>query len=257
MSKTTAPPVRTRDGSAPATGTTSSPRTLADPRDAFVELGRIVLGQQPLSEVLQRVAELARSCVPGAEEISVTLLEGSTARSAAFTGRLAATLDERQYETGFGPCLDAAQSGHTVRIDDTADEPVYPGFAATARRQGVCSVVSVGMPATQRVLGGLNVYRFDGGALDAEAVEVLQTFASYASVCLANAALLDATAARAGQLQLAMRSRAVIDQAQGVLIAQLRCTPEEAFQHLAKLSQNTNRKLRDLAADVVEQAARG
>ena len=237
----------------------SSRHDVMDPRDAFEELGRIVLGETPLNQVLQRVAQLAQACTPGAEEVSVTLLEGSKPRahSAAFTGKLAVALDERQYQAGFGPCMDAAQSGRTVRIDDTAGESVYPDFAATARRQGVRSIVSIGMPMPQRILGGINVYRFSDEPLDEAALEILQVFAAYAAVSLANASLFASTASLAGQMQQAMRSRAVIDQAQGVLIAQLRCTPEEAFQHLAKRSQDTNRKLRDLAADIVERAAQG
>ena len=134
---------------------------------------------------------------------------------------------------------------------------MYPDFAAVAARSGVRNAVSIGMPMPQRVLGGINVYRFGDEPLDEHAVELLQTFASYAAVSLANASLFASTAALAGQLQSAMQSRAVIDQAQGVLVAQLHCTPEEAFQHLAKLSQHTNRKLRDLAADIVQQAAQG
>ncbi|GAB7191549.1 GAF and ANTAR domain-containing protein [Kineococcus sp. NUM-3379] len=230
-----------------------------DPRDAFTELGGLVLSETPLAQVLQRVAELAHACVPGADEVSVTLLEGdsSKARSAAFTGRLAASLDERQYDAGFGPCLDAAQSGRTIRIHDTAADTAYPDFAAAAARQGVRNTISIGMPMPQRILGSINVYRFSDEPLDEHAVEVLQTFASFAAVSLANASLFASTAALAAQMQQAMRSRAVIDQAQGVLVAQLRCTPEEAFRHLAKLSQHTNRKLRDLAADIVARAALG
>ncbi|WP_432537447.1 GAF domain-containing protein [Kineococcus arenarius] len=112
-----------------------------------------------------------------------------TRRSAASTGELAASLDERQYAAGFGPCIDAARSGQVVRIDDTAAEATYPDFAAIAARQGVRSTVSVGMPMPQRIGGGLNVHRFDDGVLDAYAVELLQVFAGYAAIALANHSL--------------------------------------------------------------------
>ena len=235
----------------------TAPEGVVEPQEAFAELGALVVGETPLGEVLARVAELALACTPGAEEVSVTLLEGGKARSAAFTGKLAATLDERQYEGGFGPCVDAAQSGQTVRVNDTAAEETYPDFAAAAARQGVRNSVSVGMPMPQRVLGGINVYRFEGPPLDEDAVQLLQVFAGYAAVALANHSLYASAVSLSTNLQTAMQSRAVIEQAKGVLVAALHCTPEEAFAHLTTRSQHTNRKLREIAAEIVERAARG
>ena len=224
------------------------------PDEAFAELGQLVIGSQPLSQVLTRVAELAKACVPGAEEVSVTLLEGdSGARSAAFTSDLAVHLDERQYESGFGPCLDAAEAGQTIRINDTAHEDTYPDFAAVAARQGVRSTVSVGMPMPQRILGGLNVYRFDAAVMDSDSVQLLEVFAGYAAIALANHSLYASSVALSAHLRTAMQSRAVIEQAKGVLMIKLHCSAEEAFQHLALRSQRTNHKLRDIAVEVVAQ----
>ncbi|WP_432548370.1 ANTAR domain-containing protein [Kineococcus sp. SYSU DK004] len=228
-----------------------------DPQRAFAELGALVVGETPLSQVLARVAELTRACVPGADEVSVTLVEDGNARTTAFTGRLAATLDERQYDGGFGPCLDAAQNGQTVRVDDTSGDETYPDFAAVAARQGVRSTVSVGMPMPQRTVGGINVYRFGDPPLDEDALHLLQTFAGYAAVAVANHSLYASAVSLSVNLQAAMQSRAVIEQAKGVLVASLRCTPEEAFQHLVRQSQHANRKLRDLATEVVARAAEG
>jgi GAF domain-containing protein len=222
------------------------------PQDAFTELARIVIGSQPLGQVLARVGELAKACIPGVEEVSVTLQEGdSKAYTAAFTGSLAVHLDERQYEAGFGPCMDAAQSGQTIRIDDTSDNRTYPDFARAAARQGVRSTVSVGMPLPQRIVGGLNVYKRDANPLDDDAVQLLQVFAGYAATALANHALYASSVAVSAHLQTAMQSRAVIEQAKGMLMARLHCSAEDAFAHLATQSQHANRKLRDIAAEVV------
>src|SRR3954447_26562289 len=89
-----------------------------DPRAAFAELSKIMLDSKPLSEALERVAELARDTIPGAAEVSVTLMHNEKVSSVVFTGSLAAQLDERQYEAGFGPCMDAALSGKTIPIPD-------------------------------------------------------------------------------------------------------------------------------------------
>jgi hypothetical protein len=85
-------------------------RGSADPVQAFAELSKIVLGE-PLDGTLRQVAVLAKQTIPGAQDVSVTLMENDKPRTVVFTGPLAVQLDERQYETGFGLCLDAAVSG--------------------------------------------------------------------------------------------------------------------------------------------------
>jgi len=233
------------------------PGTPMQPQQAFAELSRIVLGQRPLSQVLLRVAELAVATVPGADEISVTLVEKGAAHTAAFTGSLAAALDERQYAAGFGPCVDAAQSGHTIRIDDTADAPAYREFAAIAARQGVRSILSIGLPMPQQVLGAMNIYRFGAVPLDAGAEEVASEFGRYAAVSLANASLFEHSTQLAARMQHAMESRAVIDQAKGMIMITEGVTADEAFQRLVSASQAANRKLRDLAAEMVREVESG
>lgn len=231
------------------------PRPLMPPQDAYNELGRLVVGAQSRGRVLARVGELAKACVAGAEEVSVTLVDdGAHLSTAAFTGRLAAHLDEQQYADGFGPCLHAAETGQVVRIDDTAHETTYPDFAAVAARQGVRSVLSVGLPIPQRIVGALNVYRFEAAPLGPDSLRVLQAFSGFAAVALANHALYASAVALSTELHTAMQSRAVIDQAKGVLMGRLHCSADEAFQHLVTQSQHRNRKLREIAAEVVAHA---
>jgi len=82
-----------------------------------------------------------------------------------------------------------------------------------------------------------------------------QTFAGYAAVALANAHLYDVTATLAQHLQAAMENRAVIEQAKGIVMAERHCTADEAFAILSKLSQDSNRKVRDVAAALVANAS--
>ncbi len=228
-----------------------------DPRIAFAELSKIMLGEQPLSATLTRVAELARQTIPGAAAVSVTLVRDDEVESAAFTGPIAAQLDERQYEAGFGPCMDAATSGITITIDDTAHSDTYPDFARAARRQGVTHSMSVGLPAQRQIIGGLNIYGTGGGAFDEQAQELATAFASYAAVAVANAGLYASTVQLAAHLQHALGSRAVIDQAKGILMGRHGVSADAAFDMLAKQSQQANRKLRELAAELVEEVQGG
>jgi GAF domain-containing protein len=225
-----------------------------DPHAAFREISQILLGR-PLGEVLGRVAQLAKRTIPSADEVSVTLLEGEKARSVAFTGNVAVQLDERQYEKGFGPCMHAATSGETVEIPDTTTERTYADFAAQARRAGVTNTLSVGMPIPQRTVGAINMYGKHGARFDDDAHALALTFASYAAVALANAALHDSTTELAQQLGTAMASRAVIEQAKGMIMARQDCSADEAFALLVRTSQAANRKLRDIAQQIVERRA--
>ena len=77
-----------------------------DPRAAFAELGKIMLGEQQLSQTLARVAELAKQAIPGRPMCLSPSCHDSEVATVVFTGPLASQLDERQYEAGIGPCVD-------------------------------------------------------------------------------------------------------------------------------------------------------
>jgi GAF domain-containing protein len=222
--------------------------TPLDPLVAFAELGRMKLGESDLQAVLGRVAELARQTLPGVVGASVTLVESDRAFTAAFAGQLALDLDETQYQEGFGPCLEVAQSAGTVTVPDMAAETRWPAFARQALAAGVHSSLSVALPLQEAVLGALNLYATQPAVF-------ARTFAGYAAVAIANAHLYQSTATLAEDMRRAMETRAVIEQAKGILVAQRHCTPEQAFELLTRLSQTTHRKLRDCAADLVTSTA--
>jgi GAF domain-containing protein len=178
-------------------------------------------------------------------------MRGKGPHTAAFTGDLALACDERQYERGHGPCLDAAATTATLLIDDMGQETRWPGYTAGAMDAGVHSSLSIGLPVHQSVTGALNIYATKPDAFDDDAIVLAQTFAGYAAVALANAHLYEAQATLAQHMQAAMESRAVIEQAKGIIMADRRCGPDEAFQILTELSQDTNRKLRDVATALV------
>jgi GAF domain-containing protein len=234
--------------------TGTNPNDPIDPMDAFAELGRIKLGEMTLDGVLKQIADLAKRSIPGVTEVSVTLVRGKAAHSAAFTGELALALDESQYEQGHGPCLDAARSGEIFSVPDMSGETRWPELAERALRAGCHSSLSIGLPVHDRAVGALNIYADKPYAFDDDAIALAQTFAGYAGVALANAYLYDSTATLAEHMQKAMENRAVIEQAKGIIMGDRGCTSEEAFQILAKLSQDTNRKLRDVAAALVDRA---
>ena len=225
-----------------------------DPAEAFAELGRIKLNETDLDGVMHKVAELAKHAITAVHEASVTLVTGTRPHTAAYTGDLALALDERQYEEGGGPCLTAAASMATISVPDLTTEKRWPHYISRALEAGVRSSLSVGLPVEDAVTGALNMYATTPDAYDEEAVVLAQTFAGYAAIALANAHLYDVSATLAQHLAAAMENRAVIEQAKGIIMADRRCTPDEAFTILSKLSQETNRKVRDIAVALVATA---
>jgi GAF domain-containing protein len=136
-----------------------------------------------------------------------------------------------------------------------AAETRWPAFARQALAAGVHSSLSVALPLQEAVVGALNIYATQPAAFDHDAIEMARTFAGYGAVAIANARLYQNTATLAEDMRRAMETRAVIEQAKGILVAQQHCTPEQAFELLTRLSQSTHRKLRDCAADLVTSTA--
>lgn len=224
--------------------------------DAFGELGRIVLAEHPLDSILNRIAELAKRLIPGATETSLTLIHGRAATTPAYTGEVAMRLDEAQYAGDAGPCLEAARDGREVLVRDIAADARWPSYGAAALAAGMRSSLSMPLPVQQQVIGALNIYGAAPGSFSEESAAVARTFAGYAAIALANAQVFAATAALAEQMKQAMESRAVIEQAKGVLMGQRRCTGDDAFDILRDISQRSNRKLRDVAEALVAQTQR-
>jgi GAF domain-containing protein len=225
-----------------------------DPLRAFAELGRIKFSETGLDGVAERIVETGRDTLPGADDVSITIAGGRHIRTAASDGALARLLDEAQYELRSGPALHAAESATTVHVADTSIDTRWNDWAVRASSLGVRAALSVGMLIRHDLRGSVNVYSRTAGLPDADAVRLARTFADFASVALANAYHYDATATLADQLRSAMEHRAVIEQAKGIIMGDRRCGEQEAFAILSKLSQDSNRKLRDIATALVTRA---
>jgi hypothetical protein len=234
-----------------------SDHTPIEASEAFARLGRIVLGDQPLGDILEQVVQIARHVLPTPTDASITLIAGDQPYTPAFTSDTALALDERQYETERGPCLDAAASGNLIAIPDMRVESRWPQFAATAASRGVLSSLSVPLPVQREVTGALNFYATITDAFKDETVDLAQTFAGHAAVAAANAHLYETTANLAEQMKQAMATRAVIEQAKGIIMRDRTCTPDEAFDALVRLSQEAHLKLRDVAQRLVDHVVEG
>ena len=225
-----------------------------DLRERVESVGLLRSGES-YEETLRRLAELACETIPGCSAGSVTLWREGEPYTVVSTSALAQEVDNAQYASGDGPCLDAGRSGETYLVADLAADGRWPEFAAVAVRHGIRSSLSLPLAVRGEPIGALNLYSQDLDGF-AAALPAGRLFARQAAVAIANAELYDTTRKLAEQLQEAMASRAVIEQAKGVLMAEQGCGPKEAFELLRQASQRENVKLRDIAQRIVMGQAR-
>jgi GAF domain-containing protein len=225
----------------------------ADPSEALERLGRMSLRELSMDDLLQAVADLARSVMPGRPEVSVTLLVKDRPTTVASTGSLALELDETQYDDGHGPCLHAARTGEVTEIHDTRADDRWPAYAPHAVEHGNLSSLSVPLLIDEKeeVTGALNIYARRADAFDDDDRQVATRLGPYAAVAAGDLYAYLAARDKADHLQTALTSRAAIDQAKGILMERHRLTADQAFQVLVQASMHTNRKVRDIAEQLV------
>lgn len=221
---------------------------------ALGELAQVLEAEEHLGEVLQRTVNQVVRAVPDADMASVSILADGHPETVATSSDRVLMIDAEQYAAGEGPCLDAACSGKVVRVSVGQLGDRWPRFARSARAAGLGSYLSCPLVIDEQFAGSLNLYSEQGHAFDELDEAVLLLYVTAASAAIANARRYAQARQLADQLNRALDSRAVIDQALGVLMATRGMNAEQAFSELSRQSQNTNTKLRDLAARVVERA---
>ena len=222
--------------------------------DLLRQLSQVVLVDRTLTEVLTDIVAIAAQRIPGAEASSITLLRDEKAFTAAHSGEMALAADELQYAHGYGPCMDAGRGGVLLRVDDMRTEERWPDYVAhVVATTPVRSSLSVPLPYQGSSIGALNNYSTKPGAFASpESIRAGTDVAEVIAVAVVNADAHAQLFDQARNMRLAMESRATIEQAKGVLMAQRRVDAEQAFEILREASQRYNRKLRDIAFGIVE-----
>jgi GAF domain-containing protein len=164
-------------------------------------------------------------------------------------------LDDAQYETGEGPCLEALTRLDPIYLKDAGQaRDLWPHFAQTAQHLGVRSTLSLHLPVGEgRLAASMNLYATQTLDLGDDQIAAAATIGEPVAEALKVAEAYRVAVRLAENLAQAMRSRAVIEQAKGMLMAERQITADDAFALLTSLSQRTNRKLRDVAHELVER----
>jgi len=233
----------------------------ADLRGAVDELAGLVADGRGLPELLAEVSTFAVRAIPGADGAGVTLLRVDRVENLVevlgASAPFVAEIDEIQYVSlKEGPCITAALERRTVRSGSLGGEKMWPRFGPRVGRLGVHSALSLPLLLGDQVIGAINVYARGKDVFDEHAAELGELFAKPAAVAVHNAQVLAHAVTLAAQLQTALSTRPVIDQAIGLIRGRSGRSAEEAFTQLRAISQAEHRKLADVAQHIVDEAVR-
>ena len=236
---------------APASTPASTSRSASTATSAAAELQQLLLDTNDITDFLDQLVILAVTTLPGDLFCGITMRRVRGATTVASSDARASQVDEIQYGHHQGPCLHSLDTGDIVVVEDLASDNRWGAYQMPALGHGVRSSLSLPLHTDGQTIGALNIYATQPHVFGPPEQLIAQRFADEASRALALAVRLAEHAEMSQHLQNALASRAVIDQALGIIMGQNRCTSEEAFDLLRTISQNRNIKLRDIAAELI------
>jgi GAF domain-containing protein len=222
--------------------------------DTYAELGREVATDLKTSDGLRAVPAVAARAVPGVDAASITRGRSDTGwKTVGGTNALARQADAMQYELGSGPCVDALEKDHVFRSADLSTDERWPDYGRlVAKSLGLHSVLSIRLGLDEdNVMTGLNLYSRQRDGFDEQACNVAMLLATHATAVVSRVRAREKTQ----NLEIALESSREIGTAIGVLMNTHKITSDDAFDLMRIASQHSHRKLRDIAADVVETGA--
>ena len=226
--------------------------------EALLELVRFNVSESTVGDTLQRIAEITLKAVSAADISGITMLgEDGQPTTGVYTDEISPEVDAAQYAAGRGPCLDAWREHRVVLVDHIDDElDRYPEYEATARAHGILSTLGVPLLSQGTGIGAMNLYARTAHSFTPEDATLATELGVAAASVLANVCAYWTAFDLGQQLDEAMRTRAVIEQAKGMLMARSPAlTADEAFDVLRRASQRENVKLRTIAARLVDRTA--
>jgi len=217
-------------------------------RDAIEKVAQHAEETRDVDRTLDLLTAMAVDSIPGVDFASVSMRRREEPiETLAPTDPLAVLMDELQHELGEGPCYEVATSEQVVLTNDMSADARWPSYGPRASALGVHAQLAIVLLAERKERAALNLYarqrnRFDGS------FEVAELFAAQASLVMGYARTIQG-------LDTALGSRTLIGQAVGIVMERYGYSQSQAFDHLARLSQDSNTKLRLVAADLVEEVA--
>lgn len=225
--------------------------------EAVQDLQSILVGSENGVEFLSGLSRLAAAAVSeaagGTVECAVTLKMKRRPATAAASSARALELDHLEQALGDGPCVKALRDMSLVLIDDVESDSRWPEYARSLKAANVHSSLGVPLEITGEAAAALNFFASKPRIFKADVLEKALGFAAAAQNTLHLSVRIDTAQNRADDLEAALESRTAINLACGVIMAQNRCSQQEAMDILTRVSSNRNRKLRDVASELIQQ----
>jgi transcriptional regulator with GAF, ATPase, and Fis domain len=215
-------------------------------------LSAVARSWQEASDVTATVEAVVWAAVDhleGAEHAGVCLVERGKIETVAASDDTVVDIDKVQFEVREGPCVDAIAHQQTYRTGDLDTERRWPHFTVAASATGIRSMLSYRLFTSQATMGALNLYSSQRDAFTEETEHEGLLFADHAAIALS-------AAQTQAQLSVAVESRDLIGTAKGILMERHGIDIVQAFAVLVEASKNTNMKLRDVAARLVDEHAK-
>jgi hypothetical protein len=219
------------------------------------ELDALLLETASVEAYLEDFAAHAADHVGPGTHCGITLRHRGRDRRAASSDPRVSRCDEAEMMAGSGPCITAAATREAVLGIDLARDERWPEWRTTALDAGFRSAVAIPAQAGPDAVVALNLYSDEPDPWTPEMLTLARMFAEQVGRVVALCLRITEQTVMNADLAAAMASRSTIDQAIGVIMAQSRCGPDEAFEFLRRASSHRNEKLRDVAAVVVRKFA--
>jgi GAF domain-containing protein len=230
--------------------------SLHDVRAALGELGRFRFGEMRVEDALHEIVHTTHTMF-GVDGAGLMLTDAEQhLRNVAASDERLAHLEELQIEHAEGPCIAAFEDKELVGVDDLAADPRWPKFSDAAVSRRVQAVLASPLPYNQDAVGVVAVVSEQSRPWSAEGELALLAFTDLAALLIASMMQNQQQSELATQLQGALDSRQIIEQAKGVLVGRHGIAPRAAFEQLRAQARAERRKLAAVCAEVVESATR-
>lgn len=218
---------------------------------AYAELQNLILDGPDVTDFLDELTVVAAAIVPGTH-CGITLRRDGEIATVAHSDAVAMRLDEIQYSRGRGPCLEAMRQGARIEVPDMSVEERWGDYAAHALSNGIHSVFSLPLTLDGETVGALNLFATAPHAFTGPDIARAEAFTGQATTALTILLRHARHTALDDELREALATRAVIDQALGILMVTRKISSRDAFETLRHTSQTTNRKVSTIAAELIE-----
>jgi GAF domain-containing protein len=220
--------------------------------DTFIELADTMVADFDVIDFLHLLTDRSVRLL-GASAAGVMLADPrGELRVAAASSEEAGLLELFQLQNDQGPCLECFRTGRAVTATGLAGlAPRWPRFAQAAARAGFATVEAVPMRLRDQVIGALNLFSAEPGPFDPADLRIAQALADVATIGLLHERNVRRRDTVSEQLQAALNSRVIIEQAKGKLAERLSIDMDRAFVMIRDYARNSNQRLTDVARDFV------